>query len=524
MSKSGGRTDTEPIPISLVAHTVFCERRAWLEAMGERVLSLAIEVGTHDHRQVDARTDERLTKRRSVAVEHPALGLVGKCDVVSLVDGGLELIEFKAAPLRTGTTVTEPQRVQLALQRLCLEAMGHTVVNQAVHITTRHATIPVTLTIEDLEVAKGWVSITREIVSTDHAPAPLVDDPRCVQCSHVSVCLPDEHHYTRDARRIAVRDPHGDILHVTTPGARVSHRKGRVVVSVKGEEVGSIPIERVDSLVLHGNADASSALIRELLWNGRVVVWCSWRGKTVGYARPADGPNGGPRLRQHVASARGDISLARELVAAKISNQATLLRRNSRDDSSPAVQRIRELAKACRFATTVTELFGYEGEAAAVYFSGLPSMISERAGWCLEQWTGRYGRGATDPINVALNFAYGLLLGDVVRAVISAGLDPHAGFVHSSGRNKPALALDLMEQFRPVIADSSVIGAINNGEFTEPMTTTVLGEARLGKAEGRRPAQLGRGIRTTHQDRVSTSALRLPSDVAASPGDPTRSP
>lgn len=480
------QTETvDPLPISLVAHTVFCARRAWLEAMGERVPSIAIDVGTHDHRRVDQRTDERLARRRSVAVEHPGLGLVGRCDVVSVVDGGVELVEFKASPLRGDATVTDAQRVQLALQRLCLEWAGNVVVGQSIYNTTRRQLVPVHLSAADLDSAHEWVELTRKVVTAAEAPPPLVEDARCTKCSHVSICLPDEHRGVRTARRISVRDPHGDVLHVTTPGARASLRKGRVLVSAHGEELGSIPIERVDALVLHGNADASSALLRELLWRGRVVVWCSWRGNVVGYAQPADRPNGGPRLRQHVVAARGDLPLAREMVGAKISNQATLLRRNSRDDSSKAVERMRQLARACHGAVAVTELLGYEGEAASIYFARLPGTISQRCGWALARWTGRYGRGAVDPINVALNFTYGLLLGEVVRAVIAAGLDPHAGFVHSSGRNKPALALDLMEQFRPVIADSAVIGAINNGEFTGAMVTDVLGEARL-RDDGRR--------------------------------------
>jgi CRISPR-associated protein Cas1 len=101
------------------------------------------------------------------------------------------------------------------------------------------------------------------------------------------------------------------------------------------------------------------------------------------------------------------------------------------------------------------------------------------------RWPGRQGRAASEPTNVALNFCYGLLLADTTRAILACGLDPHAGFVHSSARNKPALALDLMEQFRPVIADSVALGCINNGELRMAMFTDVLGATRLRDA-GRR--------------------------------------
>jgi len=95
------------------------------------------------------------------------------------------------------------------------------------------------------------------------------------------------------------------------------------------------------------------------------------------------------------------------------------------------------------------------------------------------------GRGASDSLNVGLNFVYGLLVGECIRALTAAGLDPHAGVLHSSGRNKPGMALDLMEEFRVPLGDAVLVGAINNGELTEAMFTSVLGGARL-RDSGRR--------------------------------------
>lgn len=477
--------DSEALPISLVAHTVFCERRAWLEAAGERVGSVAIEQGTADHARVDAQLDENLRLRKSVHVQHDGLGIVGRCDVLRLDGSTIDLIEFKSSPLRRRPEVTEPQRMQLALQRLCLERAGHSIGSQSVYFTTHRKRVEVLLDEADFDAAKQWVGRTRAILDTSTPPAPLEEDPRCVACSHVSICLPDEVH-EKPARRIAVRDPNGEVLHVTQPGARVSIKAGRVVVGARGEDLGSVPIERVEALVLHGNADASSAVIRELLFRGCQVLWASWSGRLVGYAQPAHSPNGQARVKQHLASEFGHLDMACEMVASKIANQATQLRRNSRRDVAREVRAIRALATRVGGAESLEELFGLEGEAAAIYFASFPTMLSPAAGtWGAAAWPGRQGRGAYDPVNVALNYAYGILLGDVTRAIVAVGLDPHAGFLHSSGRNKPALALDLMEQFRPVIADSVVVGAINNREITESMVSTVLGDARL-RDEGRR--------------------------------------
>ncbi len=478
-----GRAD--PLPISLVAHAVFCERRAWLEAAGERVGSIAIEQGTADHVAVDNRSDERHETRKSVNLRHDELMIVGRCDVVKVRGDHVEIIEYKSAPLRRKPEVTEAQRVQLALHRLCLEYDGYEVAGQSVYFTTHKKTVPVLFSDSSYAEARSWVRKTWQIVEAAAAPEPLLDDPRCGACSHVSVCLPDEFR-GRHARRISVRDPNGEVLHVTHPGARVSMKTGRVIVSALGETLGSVPVERVEALVLHGNVDASSAVIRELLYRGRQVLWTSWTGRVMGFARSTHLPNGQARVKQHVESELGRIDLAREFVASKIANQATILRRNAREEVSAPTRSLRRLATSAGSTSSIPELFGVEGEAASVYFGQFSSLISPSAGeWCRTSWSGRQGRGAFDPLNVMLNYVYGILMGDVLRAIIAAGLDPHAGFLHSSGRNKPALALDLMEQFRPVIADSVVIGAINNGEVTEPMMTRVLGDARL-RDDGRR--------------------------------------
>ena len=97
----------------------------------------------------------------------------------------------------------------------------------------------------------------------------------------------------------------------------------------------------------------------------------------------------------------------------------------------------------------------------------------------LTGWPGRIGRGAFDPLNVALNYLYGVITAEVIRALAACGLDPHAGFLHSSARNKPALALDLMEEFRAPLGDAVVLGAINNREITDADFTNALGTCRL---------------------------------------------
>ena len=121
-----------------------------------------------------------------------------------------------------------------------------------------------------------------------------------------------------------------------------------------------------------------------------------------------------------------------------------------------------------------------EGEAAGLYFDSFPTMLTgNTAAFAATRWRGRRRRPAPDPANAALDYTYALLLGDCIRSLVACGLDPHAGFLHSSSRNKPALALDLMEEFRAPVADSVVVRAFRNGELTERDFSGEMGSCRM---------------------------------------------
>lgn len=174
---------------------------------------------------------------------------------------------------------------------------------------------------------------------------------------------------------------------------------------------------------------------------------------------PAGGPNGEAHGLQHRLDGNVRIEIARAIVAAKVRNQAALLRRHGSDVRLA----LRQLARDATQAPSLPELFGIEGRAAALYFKALSAALKPE--WAtIERRTPRPVR---DHINAALNLAYGLLLADVLRSVVACGLDPAGGVLHSAGRNKPALALDLMEELRAPVADSAVVWAINNGELRE---------------------------------------------------------
>lgn len=493
--------DPGRIPVSLVAHHVFCPRRAWLEAVGEHADAEAIAVGLRDAATVDDRSASGGERFLAVDITSDRLGLTGRCDAIVQADGALTVVEHKATPKRRSMDITDAMRLQLALQDILLREMGHEIGGHAIWFSTHKRRVPVAIEDGDREMAERAVAATRATISAPTAPEPLIDNPKCDRCSHAGVCLPDERTRPTRTRRIGVSDPTGMVLHLQTPGSRASLRSGRLEVARREESLASIPIERVAALMIHGNVDVSGALIREMLWRSAAIVWLTGRGRLVGWSVTGDSPNALQRARQHRVSPESALELSREFISAKIANQATLLRRHG--DVPEQHRRLRELQRLASQASDVNRLLGIEGDAASRYFSSFSSMLSKRVQDAGFELRTRSRRPATDPMNASLNYSYGLLLSECVRAIASCGLDPSGGFLHTPTRNKPALALDLMEEFRAPIADAVVVGAFNNGELRPEHFTEALGSTRF-RDQGRRAliAAFERRITTEFQHPV----------------------
>lgn len=202
----------EPLPIGLVAHWVYCPRRAWLEASGEQVDSFQIEQGLHRHARVDDPRRSRSREATSVDLLAPELGISGRCDVVQQGESGVRIVEYKSTPVRRTATVTPSNRIQVVLQALALEEMGYAVAGAEVYFTDHATSIPVLLDGVARREAKDALARTAEVVSGRNAPPPRDDEANCRFCSHVSVCLPDEE---RGLGRLQATDPEGQTVHVT---------------------------------------------------------------------------------------------------------------------------------------------------------------------------------------------------------------------------------------------------------------------------------------------------------------------
>jgi CRISPR-associated endonuclease Cas1 len=255
-------------------------------------------------------------------------------------------------------------------------------------------------------------------------------------------------------------------VHVLAGSAKVRVEGGSLAIERPGEPVVSQPIETVSALHVHGWAGVTTPAVQALLAQGSPVVWRSAGGYPIGYSSSLHAAGLGVRELQFAAAHDGRaLDIARRLVAAKIVNMAGVIRRRDPTGSKAAARRLGQLARKAQQAPAVAELLGLEGAATAQYFACWPALISERGnGLAFE---GRTRRPPQDAVNAALSYSYAVLLGEALAAIVAAGLDPRLGFLHAPRAGKPALALDLLEPFRPLIADRAVLSGINTGRYED---------------------------------------------------------
>jgi CRISPR-associated protein Cas1 len=230
----------------------------------------------------------------------------------------------------------------------------------------------------------------------------------------------------------------------------------------------SARLPNTSHVVLLGNIQVSAQAMRALLERGIPVSFLSYGGWFYGRATGVDSNNVELRLAQHRAASDPAFCarLASGIVASKIRNSRTLIRRNHASPPPVVLSELEQLARKAERTETLEALLGLEGTAARTYFGAFTGMLKgEGAVAGNFDLNGRNRRPPKDPINALLSFVYSLLTKDFVLALAGVGLDPLLGFYHQPRFGRPALALDLMEEFRPLVADSVVIGAINVNAF-----------------------------------------------------------
>lgn len=257
-------------------------------------------------------------------------------------------------------------------------------------------------------------------------------------------------------------------LFITTEGASLHAEGPSLRVVVAKETRAQVPLHHLASVVCFARVYVTPDAMAACTEAGTSVVFLGWSGR---YLARVEGPSGRTAtLRREQYRAADDparsLSLARGFVAGKVANGRTVLRRAARtrersDSIDVAADRLAHVAERVLDAPDLDVLRGHEGEAASRYFEVLDAMIARDD----LHFESRARRPPTDPINAMLSFAYSLLASDCQSAVQAAGLDPAVGYLHVERPGRPALALDLMEELRPVIADRLVVATLRLGQF-----------------------------------------------------------
>jgi CRISPR-associated protein Cas1 len=188
------------------------------------------------------------------------------------------------------------------------------------------------------------------------------------------------------------------------------------------------------------------------------------------------------------------LILARSMVSGKIKNCRTLLRRNCPEFPEEVLESLARLSMEAEKATGIDSLLGIEGAAAEIYFSNLGKMLKGCRDFFFQN---RNKRPPKDPVNAVLSYLYGILAKELFVTVLAVGFDPYLGFYHQPRYGRPALALDMMEEFRPVIADSVTINLFNNKELAKrDFIRTGLGVSMTPEAKRKVVAGYERRIET----------------------------
>lgn len=256
-------------------------------------------------------------------------------------------------------------------------------------------------------------------------------------------------------------------LVITDPELRIGLEKENLVLYRGTQATRKSKLQDLEQVVIMGAADLTGAARNALLRRQIEVVFISMDGKYLGRLTPPGLGNGAVRLAQYRFCSQPEqaLAVARNLIQGKLENQRRLLLRQQRELQSEAVAEslagIRVVAGKVSSSTALDQLMGYEGRAAALYFAAFPHLI-RRPGFPMQ---GRSKRPPRDAPNALLSFGYTALLAQMETQVLQAGLDPYLGCLHQLRSGMPSLALDLLEEFRPVLVDNVILRLLNRGQI-----------------------------------------------------------
>jgi len=474
-----------PMPVRRLQNYVYCPRLFYYQWVENIFVENAdtVEGSTVHHkadqpsRMADAEALDLPEGRslRSLQLENAELGLVGKIDVIEGGGEGIEIIDYKKGSAKRDEknqrVAKEADAIQIVAYALLLEGEGRKAARGWIYYAADKRRVEVVLTPDLRESCLAKLREARAVALSGKCPPPLQDDARCLHCSAYPVCLPNESAYwLHPEGKPAIQAPRppgdaGEIVVVQTAGAMVGLRGGEIIVSNKSETLGKFPVEQVHAIYLYGAVQLTAQASVGFLERGIDVAYFSPAGRFLGLLRGLPESGVDARLGQYRLFGEPGmrLRLAREIIRAKIHNQRVLLMRNG---SAPeeVIKKLARLRDSTASAAGMQELLGIEGSAASLYFGSFNTMLRESWPFDFEK---RNRRPPRDPVNALLSMGYSMMSKELAGVCHAVGLDPFLGFFHQPRYGRAALALDLMEEFRPLVADSVTISLINRGEVRE---------------------------------------------------------
>jgi CRISPR-associated protein Cas1 len=257
-------------------------------------------------------------------------------------------------------------------------------------------------------------------------------------------------------------------LYVQAQGAMVGKSGEVLEVRQREETLATARLLEISQVCLFGSVMVTAGALHELLDRGIPVCHFSHGGWFYGMTHGFSHKNVQLRLDQFrvAEDPLRSISVAKQMVSGKVRNCRTLLRRNHEGDITAALEELARILDLVDSTTTAESLLAMEGAAAKTYFAHFGGMFKSKdeEGATSFDFSARNRRPPVDPVNALLSFLYAILAKDTTVTLQSVGFDPMLGFFHRPRYGRPSLALDLMEEFRPLIVDSTVISLINNKE------------------------------------------------------------
>jgi len=493
----------------MVNEFAYCPRLAYFEWVdGEFADNAETTEGRFHHRRVDQapvrksrptenqESGEATIHQRSVWLSSEGLGVTAKIDLVEGEGQAVVPVDYKRGKRpHTAQGAWEPERVQLCVQGLLLREQGFTCERGVLYFVGSRERVEVPFDDELVARTREFLAGMRTMTQATIAPPPLVDSPKCPRCSLVGLCLPDEVGWLRQPhngdmpalRKLIPTNDDALPLYIQTPGAKLGKDGECLKVKDHDDVIGEARLVETSQVVLYGAVQVSTQVVQELCKRNIPLVYCSSGGWFYGMTTGLLHKHVELRRRQYAVAGDRDrcLQLARRFVQAKIANCRTLLRRNHRAAPDTVIQDLKNDHAHAGTVESLESLLGVEGTAARRYFSEFAGMLKEAEPGARFDFDGRNRRPPRDPVNAMLSLLYSMLAREWTVTLQSVGLDPYLGFYHQPRYGRPALALDMMEEFRPLIADSAVLTAINNGEVQQSDWFERMGSVTL-TPEGRR--------------------------------------